>query len=250
MWYCVNMSDLRSCAHCGKPISKLYRASQKFCSSKCFGASVRKPMQICEQCGQTFPYRKGSINRFCSYACANENQRTGFYKLCEVCRTPFRVVPSKAHREFTCSHECRTKRLHRLLTCRGCGKTVEVRTHIVESGKYKGFCSAQCFRDWQKGKNHSNWQGGHEKWRGPNWRQQKKVARKRDDYTCQKCRISERELGRPLDVHHIKPWKTFGGDWEKANQLDNLISYCPNCHTSLEPRNHHSRTSQQGRTNK
>lgn len=207
----------------------------RYCSWKCY-LKDNKQQFTCEICGKLFEHNGGK-NRFCSYDCARIGHRTRFQKECEICSKLFWTIPSKAHREFCCSWKCRNKRRHRPLTCEWCGKTVEVQAHVIESGKYTGrFCSYECAAAWQKGENHSNWQGGHEKWRGPNWRRQSKAARKRDDYTCQNCGVTKDELGRPLDVHHVIPWRDFDGDWKKANRLDNLISLCQSCHTSLEPR--------------
>ncbi len=58
----------------------------------------------------------------------------------------------------------------------------------------------------------------------------KKQIRFRDNYTCQKCNIEEKEYklvrGRVLDIHHI--------DYNK-NNLDpnNLISLCNNCNSKV-----------------
>jgi 5-methylcytosine-specific restriction endonuclease McrA len=95
--------------------------------------------------------------------------------------------------------------------------------------------------------NHPNWRGGGAFYRGPNWHTQAAKARKRDDYKCQRCGISQKKLGRKLDVHHITPFRTFGyikdenDNYKKANQLSNLITLCSECHKSVE----HGRTSVQ-----
>jgi 5-methylcytosine-specific restriction endonuclease McrA len=48
--------------------------------------------------------------------------------------------------------------------------------------------------------------------------------RTRDGFKCKECGISELELGRKLDVHHI--------DYNKENyHKSNLISLCNSCHT-------------------
>lgn len=54
--------------------------------------------------------------------------------------------------------------------------------------------------------------------------QLKEFIRKRDNYTCQKCGIKEKDYYRKLDNHHI--------DYNKRNcQEDNLITLCHNCNT-------------------
>jgi len=55
----------------------------------------------------------------------------------------------------------------------------------------------------------------------------RKVARERDDFTCQLCGITEEECGRELDVHHRDSDKT-------NNELSNLLSLCRSCHSRAE----------------
>lgn len=79
-----------------------------------------------------------------------------------------------------------------------------------------------------KGKNNPNWRGGKSfEPYSPEFNQQlKDKIRKRDNYTCQKCPITEEEhlivYGRVLCVHHI--------DYDKMNcEEDNLITLCNEC---------------------
>ena len=69
---------------------------------------------------------------------------------------------------------------------------------------------------------------------GPNWREQKRKARYRDGYACRVCGVAESELPRMLDVHHITPARSFGGDYKAANNLRNLVSMCNACHRTAE----------------
>jgi DEAD/DEAH box helicase domain-containing protein len=66
---------------------------------------------------------------------------------------------------------------------------------------------------------------------GPNWNTIRDQVRARDQYTCQVCGLPEN--GRPHDVHHKTPFRTFASIKE-ANQLDNLITLCRNCHRRAE----------------
>ncbi|MDQ4079088.1 MAG: DEAD/DEAH box helicase [Chloroflexota bacterium] len=76
---------------------------------------------------------------------------------------------------------------------------------------------------------------------GPNWRQQRLRTRAREGFRCADCRISEEELGRELDVHHIIPFREFGyvpgknDGYLAANDLSNLVALCPTCHRRSEP---------------
>ncbi|MBA3534934.1 MAG: DUF1998 domain-containing protein, partial [Ardenticatenales bacterium] len=76
---------------------------------------------------------------------------------------------------------------------------------------------------------------------GPNWAQQRLRARGREDFRCAHCRISEDELGREVDVHHLIPFRDFGyvagknDGYLAANDLSNLVCLCPSCHKRAEP---------------
>lgn len=85
---------------------------------------------------------------------------------------------------------------------------------------------------------------------GPNWEQQRNAARARDDFKCRQCGKAEFPPsptgrgaggeGRQHDVHHIKPFRTFGyvpgvnENYLQANVLENLITLCRACHRRAE----------------
>jgi DEAD/DEAH box helicase domain-containing protein len=66
---------------------------------------------------------------------------------------------------------------------------------------------------------------------GPYWNMRREKVRARDGYRCQNCGAPEN--GRAHDVHHKTPFRSFSSA-EQANQLDNLITLCPNCHRRAE----------------
>jgi DEAD/DEAH box helicase domain-containing protein len=66
---------------------------------------------------------------------------------------------------------------------------------------------------------------------GPNWPQQRSLARKRDGHRCQICGALEN--GREHDVHHKVPFRTFA-NFQEANVLTNLITLCHACHQKVE----------------
>jgi DEAD/DEAH box helicase domain-containing protein len=66
---------------------------------------------------------------------------------------------------------------------------------------------------------------------GPNWINQKELARKRDGYHCQICGSSE--IDKAHDVHHKVPFRSFKSYLE-ANQIDNLVTLCSSCHKKVE----------------
>ena len=61
----------------------------------------------------------------------------------------------------------------------------------------------------------------------PDWNIRKWIVKRRDDYTCQKCK---KDLYRTKDgeVHHIQPL-SIGG----TNKINNLILLCHDCHKKL-----------------
>ncbi len=74
---------------------------------------------------------------------------------------------------------------------------------------------------------------------GPNWERQRQRVLQRDGYRCQRCGAPHTPE-RPLHVHHIRPFRTFGyipgvnEAYKEANRLDNLIALCPRCHRLAE----------------
>lgn len=75
--------------------------------------------------------------------------------------------------------------------------------------------------------------------RGPNWAAQRELALARDGRACRQCGAVE-QPGRPLQVHHVRPYSAFGEpgrdsvDWQSANALDNLVTLCSTCHHLAE----------------
>lgn len=65
-------------------------------------------------------------------------------------------------------------------------------------------------------------------WKGGMMAYQKKQAKKRDNYTCQKCEFySEEFKGSAVDIDHILSKHKYP---ELKTELDNLITLCPTCH--------------------
>lgn len=73
---------------------------------------------------------------------------------------------------------------------------------------------------------------------GKNWPKQRKLALERDNYTCQTCNYKGKKKGRFWDVHvhHKRKIRLFANtqtkeiDYQKANDLNNLITLCVRCH--------------------
>lgn len=90
-----------------------------------------------------------------------------------------------------------------------------------------------------EGEYSGNWKEGPQLKRnyGSEWYRFAEKARKRDDYECQRCGINQSEYnqehGVALDVHHVKAVDTFRHP-RKAHTLDNLVTLCRPCHTTVE----------------
>jgi DEAD/DEAH box helicase domain-containing protein len=83
------------------------------------------------------------------------------------------------------------------------------------------------------------WTGEQVQDRGPNWPQQRNLARQRDGHRCRWCGAGEM-AGARHHVHHVRPFREFAWrpgentNYALANDLDNLITLCPTCHRRAE----------------
>ena len=128
-----------------------------------------------------------------------------------------------------------------------CGNFITVNSSHLQSGSTQscGCLSSDNMRQLAKsqvGSNSPTWKGGSVGYYGPNWRKQRKLARKRDNHECQRCGINKKQNGRALDVHHIKTFRSFNyisgvnKNYLEANDLNNLITLCAKngCHMLVE----------------
>lgn len=169
-------------------------------------------------------------------------------KVCPACGVTFFVKPSHFEIRKACSKKCQSviykeqakgsgnanyKDKKRTVNCAVCKKEFSYYPSI-RTGKC---CSVECSNKYRSikyvGSNNKNWRGGKEKNYGANWILHRDIARQRDNYTCQKCGVTEFELGRNLDVHHKKPFRVCS-DYLEANNINNLVSLCPRCHKQEE----------------
>lgn len=84
------------------------------------------------------------------------------------------------------------------------------------------------------GEDNPRWNGGDsQRYYGPSWRSQRRKAWSRDQYRCQVCLKSEKEIGFRPDVHHIIPVRFWDveAEHETMNSLKNIVSLCKRCHT-------------------
>lgn len=170
---------------------------------------------------------------------------------CSNCgeETMVRPQSSKRYGRHFCDNECFGEFLEREDSwmweggdatgeCEECGEEyTEVPARIDE----RRFCSQECMTEWHKrefsGEGHHRWRGGRDPYYGPDWREKRRQARKRDGYECQICGIGQTEhrevFGCSPPVHHIKRISSFD-DIGKANELPNLVTLCKTHHKMVE----------------
>lgn len=225
---------------------------------------ARTPNGHCLYCESPIYIRPSRLGRknFCNRAChklwtKSTSTAIGEY-ICLNCNQPFMrlVALQQRNKRPFCCRKCwaawRSKNEkgeeHPLyaeveLACAYCGSPVRRKNHHTRKHPMQ-FCDQKCRGAWLSqnvsGENHPNWKGGWDPYYGPNWRSQRKKARERDNHTCQICGATREELGRELDVHHVKAFREFGyikdenKNYRAANRLDNLISLCSSCHHKVE----------------
>lgn len=214
----------KKCANCYQPFNADKRTL--CCSTECKIEYFDTRVELnCIICGKNFKTYKSRIEReasqkCCSEECYRESRRTGkgINCYCDNCGKSFYKAPSLQvkHRNNFCSTEC-------------------MGTFYSESGLFAGENSPSYIGSFEK----------HKKYYGSNWLAQRRKTRSRDNYTCQRCGITEDEYGQQLSVHHIVPFVMFK-DYKEANLLDNLLSVCEPCHRKIHSgKNHHTKYGKQ-----
>ncbi len=255
---------IKVCIECGKEIrvKPSHYNRKKYCSRVCKTTYLRKhPPESwsrlskktnvnCTNCNKKIlrkPSSTGEKN-YCSRVCLyeylrmnkpNQNLRKRIHINCEICSSTFEVIESRKLTAKYCSKKCvgiangkrgsvqYSKRVK--VNCTNCNQRLERKPSIIKQWNFcNQFCMAEYYSktDAFSGPKSGTWKGGDPGYYGLNWRQQRKKARKRDDFKCQDCGITEELYGQELSVHHIIPFRDFNGDWRNANQLSNLISLC------------------------
>jgi hypothetical protein len=209
-------------------------------------------LYICE-CGRGFKNKNGwKIHRNKIHS----EDVSGEPCNCDICGDTFRIKQYRIddYDRNVCSKDCYKKLVSNRFSgeksphwkggfetfgCKRCGSEFQARPT-----REQRFCSNKCRAKWvgenQRGEDHPLWKGGKSEYYGPNWQQQRRKALDRDNRTCQYCAKPAEDMDRDPDVHHIKPLREFKKEYDKpkwyqkANQLDNLITACMDCHRRWE----------------
>ncbi|MEE2754834.1 MAG: HNH endonuclease [Candidatus Latescibacterota bacterium] len=121
--------------------------------------------------------------------------------------------------------------------CSNCGRNTTVPRWFKKEGLELHFCTDRCRRLWRDDHRSTVKLKGRPEFRGGNWTEVAQRIRERDAFKCRSCGVTEEDLGRQLDVHHIVPYRAFN-TLDRANCPDNLISVCPSCHKKMEEEGH------------
>lgn len=230
---------------------------KKFCNEKCKIEFHNKKKNLktinCDYCGKEFQRPKHLIGErnFCCRECKDKqlSEDKSVIKTCEYCKKEYKIPISRKNKSKFCSQPCRAKAYAKIINktnrmtvqCLNCNKNI---TRKVSSIREHNFCSIECMGEYYSktnmfsGENSGTWNGGKKTYRGSNWLSQRRKARKRDNYTCQICGITEDEYGKELSVHHIIPFICFD-DYREANKLENLICVCEPCHRKIHSGDNH-----------
>lgn len=236
---------------------------RKYCSNDCQGKEFRgennprynRTIVECTNCGRELERIESRVvsvqHHFCNQKCQGEwlsekpsgedhPQYNRVERECAGCGESLKVIPARAEYENVyCNKDC--VRDKGAVTCEYCGNEFEVRSGRLESVR---FCKRECKHNWQKeaysGDGNPSWAGGYEPYYGPNWEEQRRKAITRDQCRCQWCGDTPLDLGKEPSVHHIKRLGWFQENYdepewyEQGNDLDNLITLCPEHHQKVE----------------
>lgn len=193
---------------------------------------------ICQLCNKVFVIRvsrlKEGSGKYCSRKCADLAKRKRAERTCQQCGSIFIVRPSERIDKY-CSRICyeQSRRKKVKCICQNCGTSFTKHASGIDRGHGK-YCSRKCYGIAKSGEKHPHWRGGHNNYRGENWNRQRKLAYKRDSGVCQYCGKRPKTDEHRCEVHHIKRFMDFNGDYVTANQLTNLITLCQHCHQQAE----------------
>lgn len=122
------------------------------------------------------------------------------------------------------------------IECKSCGSEFEVVESRKDSAKY---CSRECYYDsidMPTGEDHWSWKETPDyRPSGEEWQELRARIRERDGYECRLCGISESEMDRELDVHHLD--RVRDADDPRAAVKapeERLVSLCRSCHRRTE----------------
>jgi hypothetical protein len=194
-----------TCVVCGAEFLKAKPSSQtKCCSRKCGavlgGQNNTKGVVVhCLHCGKELWATAAVRRKFCSRTCfgAYKAATNGTDRTCVVCGTAFHVPNARMRRGDACD-----------------------------------VCSHECYKAWCRSDRNPRWKGGTTSEKS-NWTSSRdgrrfvRECKRRDDYTCARCKTKFDKRSRELHVHHKAPWAKYEA---LRGEPDNGIALCFRCH--------------------
>lgn len=235
------MDDKWICNKCGFETTKQPENKNTTCTN--CGRGRYRLMRECA-CGVVF-HPNCYSQKYCSPDCGNKYKDRGGKKgkkyphtqrariaICKVCGKEFHAVKeTKSRSAIYCSKECWSERAHKTITCKYCGKIME-----VGAKSQKVYCSKKCrdldYRGKMTGANSHLWQGGKTKLSkieksSARYKEWRLAVFTRDNFTCQCCG----KKTRTLEAHHIKEQSKYP---ELRFDLDNGLTLCHKCHKETD----------------
>lgn len=194
----------KTCEWCGGEfITSGAQRNNKFCSNDClrnWKKSLREK-QYCARCGKEITFDERCYKR----------------KYCDEC---IRIARSESQ-------------INKIQTeCAFCHKKIYVIPSRYATNKFcycNSICMAKHYSEIHRGENSPSWKGGISHHYIGDYFSIRRDIRKRDNYTCQRCGITEDEYGKEMSVHHIRKYNLFEDKYQ-ANEMTNLICLCEKCH--------------------
>jgi len=216
--------DNRTCKICGESFydSKSQLKTCENCEVKGKNhpsyKSAKEETQ-CNICGKEFSYYPSSKKgMYCSQCVKEENWQ----------ETPKMIGSDNPRWKGGISKKTERR-------CSYCNEKIKLTR--IRASKDNVFCNPQCCGKWKSenifGEKHHHWKGGGNTEYGKGWTETKRKALERDFYTCQRCFESKDDKNYVVDVHHIKPVRTFDNP-EDAHYLENVVTLCRPCHRRVE----------------
>ena len=262
-------SKIVECDYCGKEFEKekgeIEKSEHNFCSPECYHKwdSEQGTVEVeCATCGKKFKIPKcyKSKHNYCSRECyqnkPKEQHPTYQGKpLKELARCVVKslrsqklglerrgtegdsVVESAKQNGCQKTGKERTLQTGREKPLKESAKSVVKSSRFQRHGSEKkeievGFVARNVEVNGIVGENHPQWKGGTSFLPyPPDWKEKRRKALERDNYTCQKCGLTNKEslekFGEELSVHHKN------GD-KFDSRLENLVTLCRSCHQAVE----------------
>ncbi len=187
-------------------------------------------IKTCPFCQKEFECPKYSKSKYCSRECSNNAKKKKNY--CVVCNKQINLG-TKYCKDCLKEHKSKISYNRIKTQCGYCKKDLYIIPSVFKQ-REKHYCDVNCMaKDYSlrfSGENSPSWKGGKRHYQG-HWLSQRMLALQRDNNTCQLCgKKSEEQNGISMSVHHINNYRNYTNKLD-ANNLDNLICLCHNCHS-------------------